>query len=211
MEVVGARSGVASCRARCQFAWRRNSLRLRRPAASVGVEQGALEREGDAESDRAETKRRVAIFVEPSPFSHVSGMKNRFLRLIEDLATSGDDVRGDAMSAFHLRYRFYSFSMLQTISLQVLVITPDRNPPEEYGGARVSHNSPVSVEKEYEIAKCPLRRFAGDESDWGEAAFLFNSYAFAVTRSQPADRKRGTCGSYLIIFVAFVAEVRKDN
>ena len=31
----------------------------------------------------APKKRRVAVFVEPSPFSHMSGMKNRFLRLIE--------------------------------------------------------------------------------------------------------------------------------
>ncbi|OUS49173.1 hypothetical protein BE221DRAFT_66306 [Ostreococcus tauri] len=55
-------------------------------------------------------KRRVAIFVEPSPFSHVSGMKNRFLRLIENLREMGDDV---------------------------VVITPDRNPPAEYHGAKV--------------------------------------------------------------------------
>ena len=36
----------------------------------------------------AETQRvprKVCVFVEPSPFSHVSGMKNRFLRLIENL------------------------------------------------------------------------------------------------------------------------------
>lgn len=44
-------------------------------------------------ADEAQRARRVAIFVEPSPFSHVSGMKNRFLRLIEDLSTTGDDVR----------------------------------------------------------------------------------------------------------------------
>ena len=55
-------------------------------------------------------KRRVCIFVEPSPFSHVSGMKNRFLRLIENLTELGDDV---------------------------VVVTPDRNPPDEYAGAKV--------------------------------------------------------------------------
>ena len=55
-------------------------------------------------------RRRIAIFVEPSPFSHVSGMKNRFLRLIENLRDMGDDV---------------------------VVITPDRSPPEEYYGAKV--------------------------------------------------------------------------
>ena len=58
----------------------------------------------------ARPKRRVAIFVEPSPFSHVSGMKNRFLRLIENLREMGDDV---------------------------VVITPDRDPPKEYHGAKV--------------------------------------------------------------------------
>ena len=52
----------------------------------------------------------MAIFVEPSPFSHVSGMKNRFLRLIENLREMGDDV---------------------------VVITPDRDPPKEYHGAKV--------------------------------------------------------------------------
>ena len=60
--------------------------------------------------DATDRPRRVAIFVEPSPFSHVSGMKNRFLRLIENLREMGDEV---------------------------VVVTPDRNPPEEYHGAKV--------------------------------------------------------------------------
>ena len=34
----------------------------------------------------------VAIFVEPSPFSHVSGMKNRFECLIRGLRDAGDKV-----------------------------------------------------------------------------------------------------------------------
>ena len=33
----------------------------------------------------AQIRRKVAIFVEPSPFSHVSGMKNRFECLIQGL------------------------------------------------------------------------------------------------------------------------------
>lgn len=37
--------------------------------------------------------RRVALFVEPSPFSHVSGMKNRFECLIKHLREAGDEVR----------------------------------------------------------------------------------------------------------------------
>ena len=56
------------------------------------------------------TKRKVAIFVEPSPFTHVSGMKNRFLRLIENLAELGDEV---------------------------VVITPCVDPPKEYCGCKV--------------------------------------------------------------------------
>lgn len=54
--------------------------------------------------------RKVCIFVEPSPFSHVSGMKNRFLRLIENLVELGDEVT---------------------------VVTPDRNPPANWHGAKV--------------------------------------------------------------------------
>ena len=47
---------------------------------------------------------------EPSPFSHVSGMKNRFECLIKGLRAAGDEV---------------------------MVFTPDRTPPTEYHGARV--------------------------------------------------------------------------
>ena len=47
---------------------------------------------------------------EPSPFSHVSGMKNRFECLIKGLRAAGDEV---------------------------MVFTPDHQPPAEYHGARV--------------------------------------------------------------------------
>lgn len=40
----------------------------------------------------AKIRRRVAIFVEPSPFSHVSGMKNRFECLIQGLRGNSSDV-----------------------------------------------------------------------------------------------------------------------
>lgn len=53
---------------------------------------------------------RVAIFVEPSPFSHVSGMKNRFECLIKGLREAGDEVT---------------------------VYTPDAAPPAEFFGAKV--------------------------------------------------------------------------
>jgi sulfoquinovosyltransferase len=52
----------------------------------------------------------VAIFVEPSPFSHISGMKNRFESLIRHLREAGDEV---------------------------MVFTPDASPPKEFCGAQV--------------------------------------------------------------------------
>jgi len=54
--------------------------------------------------------RKVAIFVEPSPFSHVSGMRNRFLGLIDSLHDEGDEVT---------------------------VVTPCVNKTQEYHGVKV--------------------------------------------------------------------------
>eukprot|EP00898_Chlorokybus_atmophyticus_P001423 jgi/Chlat1/2281/Chrsp17S02582 len=62
------------------------------------------------ESPPSVPNRKVVILVEPSPFSHVSGMKNRFQCLIRELRNAGDEV---------------------------LVVTPDPNPPKEFFGARV--------------------------------------------------------------------------
>ena len=59
--------------------------------------------------------RKIAIFVEPSPFSHVSGMKIRFSNLIKGLRDIGDDVT---------------------------VVTPCINPPKTFCGAKVM---PVSL------------------------------------------------------------------
>ena len=58
-----------------------------------------------------ESVRKIAIFVEPSPFSHVSGMKIRFSNLIKGLREIGDEVT---------------------------VVTPCVNPPKTYCGAKVS-------------------------------------------------------------------------
>lgn len=55
-------------------------------------------------------KRRVVVFVEPSPFTHISGMRNRFIALIDSLRQEGDDV---------------------------VVCTPCIDPPKEYNGAKV--------------------------------------------------------------------------
>ena len=54
--------------------------------------------------------RKIAIFVEPSPFSHVSGMKIRFRNLIKGLRDIGDDV---------------------------MVVTPCISPPKTFCGAKV--------------------------------------------------------------------------
>jgi sulfoquinovosyltransferase len=65
----------------------------------------------DASSSSSSSKQhKVALFVEPSPFSHVSGMKNRFECLIKGLTGAGDDV---------------------------VVFTPDRAPPKTFAGASV--------------------------------------------------------------------------
>ena len=50
--------------------------------------------------------------MEPSPFSHISGMKNRFQCLIRGLRDAGDDV---------------------------VVVTPDVDPPKEFCGAKARH------------------------------------------------------------------------
>lgn len=52
----------------------------------------------------------LPLLQEPSPFSHVSGMKNRFECLIKGLREAGDDV---------------------------MVFTPDKTPPADYHGAKV--------------------------------------------------------------------------
>lgn len=54
--------------------------------------------------------RKIAIFVEPSPFSHVSGMKIRFSNLIRGLREIGDEVT---------------------------VVTPCVDPPKTFCGAKV--------------------------------------------------------------------------
>ena len=54
--------------------------------------------------------KRIAIFVEPSPFSHVSGMKIRFSNLIKGLREIGDEVT---------------------------VVTPCVDPPKTFCGAKV--------------------------------------------------------------------------
>ena len=74
---------------------RRTVLVAERPALRRRtVRSRATTRSASAVSTEDPAKnRKVMVFVEPSPFSHVSGMRNRFLGLIESLHQEGDDVR----------------------------------------------------------------------------------------------------------------------
>lgn len=138
-----------------------------------------------------EERRRVAIFVEPSPFSHVSGMKNRFLRLIEDLAHTGDDVRPFPRRSSPSRAVCCSpSSSKRSFSyLQVLVITPDRNPPEQYNGARVRLYTSGKV---LHAPRCshpnaaPL--LAGHESNRRPPPLLLHAHSPPLPRCQPTRR-----------------------
>ena len=79
-------------------------------ASPMPMERSSLPQDGASASPSAPAPKKVALFVEPSPFSHISGMKNRFECLIKGLRESGDEV---------------------------LVVTPCVNPPKEYFGAKV--------------------------------------------------------------------------
>ena len=88
----------------------------------------------------AKLRRKVAIFVEPSPFSHVSGMKNRFECLIQGL-------RGKSMCDFQFAASaaVNSLSITTELGDDVTVVTPDVNPPKHYFGARVRRRMIVHV------------------------------------------------------------------
>jgi hypothetical protein len=66
------------------------AMRASAGAASAPLAAGAPE---PAVAAQSVPRRKVAVFVEPSPFSHTSGMKNRFLNLISNLTDQGDEVR----------------------------------------------------------------------------------------------------------------------
>lgn len=96
-------------RAGCKLRTARSSKRFG-STVRAGIWKTAGAPHTDGQTVGATFRRKVAIFVEPSPFSHVSGMKNRFECLIQGLRELGDDVT---------------------------VVTPDVNPPKHYFGARV--------------------------------------------------------------------------
>jgi sulfoquinovosyltransferase len=80
------------------------------PSASAAATTPTTTATTPSDDDPAVKPHKVALFVEPSPFSHVSGMKNRFECLIKGLTKAGDDV---------------------------VVFTPDRAPPSTFAGASV--------------------------------------------------------------------------
>ncbi|EIE20061.1 UDP-Glycosyltransferase/glycogen phosphorylase [Coccomyxa subellipsoidea C-169] len=90
----------------------RKSIAQKRRPATVTSAQAAevLAVPQPEKADAHEEKKKIAIFVEPSPFSHVSGMKIRFSNLIKGLRQLGDDV---------------------------MVVTPCINPPKTFHGAKV--------------------------------------------------------------------------
>lgn len=103
---AGSRAGLGSTSTRVV----RRASTATAAASAAGDIATSKNNDSGVDADGNRERRRILVFVEPSPFSHVSGMKNRFLRLIENLVDLGDDV---------------------------VVVTPDRNAPETYHGAQV--------------------------------------------------------------------------
>jgi len=91
--------------------WSSNRAELRMVSSSATNYVTFMGSESDLEL-HATPRRRVAIVVEPTPFTHVSGYSNRFKTLLKYLREAGDDV---------------------------LVITPDnsRDAPTEFEGAQI--------------------------------------------------------------------------
>ncbi|KAK8496824.1 hypothetical protein V6N12_021149 [Hibiscus sabdariffa] len=58
----------------------------------MGEEDGEQEESPSVDSENNSKPRRIALFVEPSPFSYVSGYKNRFQNFIKYLREMGDEV-----------------------------------------------------------------------------------------------------------------------
>ncbi|KAL4309641.1 hypothetical protein GQ457_01G018590 [Hibiscus cannabinus] len=62
------------------------------PVTEMGEEVGEQEESPSVDSENNSKPRRIALFVEPSPFSYVSGYKNRFQNFIKYLREMGDEV-----------------------------------------------------------------------------------------------------------------------
>ena len=113
-------------------------LRMSRKDTSMALNAGSWDTTGaqiNGQTVAARIRRRVAIFVEPSPFSHVSGMKNRFECLIQGLRGSLPVYA--VINCWIVRFSLIPEQSVAELGDDVTVVTPDVNPPKHYFGARV--------------------------------------------------------------------------
>lgn len=117
-------------------------LRVSRKHTTMSLNAGSWDTTGaqiNGQTVAARIRRRVAIFVEPSPFSHVSGMKNRFECLIQGLR--GSLPVCTVISCWFVRFSLIPAQFVAELGDDVTVVTPDVNPPKHYFGARVRRSN----------------------------------------------------------------------
>jgi len=66
---------------------------LNAAAASATVDNSGGWDDADAPPLRRHKPRKIALMIEPTPFTHVSGYANRFNEMLKFLAKAGDDVK----------------------------------------------------------------------------------------------------------------------
>ena len=71
----------------------RTPSQLNAAAASAASEKSGGWDDADAPPLRRHKPRKIALMVEPTPFTHVSGYANRFNEMLKFLAKAGDDVK----------------------------------------------------------------------------------------------------------------------
>lgn len=129
-----------------------SSVLLRGPAEDMDIGDDQEEPPPFLEhSNPSSRPRRIALFVEPSPFAYVSGYKNRFQNFIRYLREMGDEVRA-LSSSFPIQsspiqhcisLSFFICSLHSTYSFpsrrlpQVIVVTTHEGVPQEFYGAKL--------------------------------------------------------------------------
>lgn len=71
----------------------RTPSQLNAAAASAASDKSGGWDDADAPPLRRHKPRKIALMVEPTPFTHVSGYANRFSEMLKFLAKAGDDVK----------------------------------------------------------------------------------------------------------------------
>ena len=71
----------------------RTTSQLNAAAASAASDNSGGWDDADAPPLRRHKPRKIALMVEPTPFTHVSGYANRFNEMLKFLAKAGDDVK----------------------------------------------------------------------------------------------------------------------